>query len=36
MKQLVSAIKIGFLATLAMEVFLRVNGGIFNHNVNFA
>jgi hypothetical protein len=36
MKNLVPAIKIGFLATLAMEIFLRITGGIFNHTVNFA
>jgi hypothetical protein len=36
MKTLFSAIKVGFLATLVMEIFLRITGGIFKHNVNFA
>jgi hypothetical protein len=31
-----SAIKVGFLATLAMEIFLRITDQIFNHQVNFA
>jgi hypothetical protein len=31
-----SAIKVGFLATLAMEIFLRITDPIFNHQVNFA
>jgi hypothetical protein len=31
-----SSLKIGFVATLAMEIFLRITDPIFHHNVNFA
>jgi hypothetical protein len=31
-----SALKVGFLATLAMEIFLRITDALFQHNVNFA
>jgi hypothetical protein len=31
-----SAVKVGFIATLMMEIFLRVTDSIFNHQVNFA
>jgi hypothetical protein len=31
-----SALKVGFVATLAMEIFLRITDALFHHNVNFA
>jgi hypothetical protein len=31
-----SALKVGFVATLAMEIFLRITDSLFQHNVNFA
>lgn len=31
-----SALKVGIIATIVMEVFLRITGPIFNHGVNFA
>jgi hypothetical protein len=36
MSNLFSALKNGFLATLAMEIFLRITDPIFQHQVNFA
>jgi hypothetical protein len=30
------AVKVGFFATLAMEIFLRFTSPMFNHQVNFA
>jgi hypothetical protein len=31
-----SALKVGFVATIAMEIFLRITDALFQHNVNFA
>lgn len=31
-----SAIKVGVIATIVMELFLRITDAIFHHNVNFA
>jgi hypothetical protein len=31
-----SALKVGIIATIVMEVFLRLTGLVFNHGVNFA
>ncbi|MFZ3590379.1 hypothetical protein ACOI1C_14280 [Bacillus sp. DJP31] len=36
MKNLKSALKVGSIATIIMEVFLRITDSIFNHGVNFA
>jgi hypothetical protein len=36
MSNIGSAIKVGFIATLVMEIFLRITNLIFNHGVNFA
>lgn len=35
MNTLGSAVKVGIIATIVMEVFLRITGPIFNHGVNF-
>lgn len=36
MKNLKSALKVGIIATIIMEVFLRITDPIFDHGVNFA
>jgi hypothetical protein len=36
MSTVLRAVKVGFVATLAMEIFLRITSPIFNHQVNFA
>jgi hypothetical protein len=36
MNKIISALKVGIIATIIMEVFLRITDPIFNHGVNFA
>jgi hypothetical protein len=36
MSSLVSSLKVGFVATAVMEIFLRITDPLFHHNVNFA
>jgi hypothetical protein len=36
MSNIWSALKVGFIATFIMEIFLRITDKIFNHQVNFA
>jgi hypothetical protein len=36
MSRISSALKIGIVATVVMEVFLRITDPLFNHGVNFA